>query len=62
MAHSHFNENSLLAQSVPLTHLKKRNAFQWMKTCDYVNLRNLIPPFPSINIKDTDLEETANTN
>lgn len=33
-----------------------------MKTYVYANLRNLIPPFPSINIKDKDLEETANKN
>lgn len=64
MARSHFNKNSLLVQSVPCskTHLKKSNAFQWMKTYIYVNLRNLIPPFPSINIKDKVLEETANKN
>lgn len=71
MAHSHFNKNSLLVQIVPFSivtivlrvqYPKKTHACQWKKRYVFVNLRDSIPLFPSININNKDLEETANKN
>lgn len=62
MAGSHFNKSSVLVQSVPFSKHTLKKAIHLNGWKPMFILRNLIPPFPSINIKDKDLEETANKN
>lgn len=49
MACSHFNENSLLVKIVPCN---KQKGMHFNREKPMFMLKNFIPPFPSMHIKD----------